>query len=388
MSKYFKFSSNKSPLYYTCGEEMTFEIFAREDGKSISCEQIEWEISGDDGKCQKGTGSCTADKPLILSTTVDRPGFVHVICYPKNAGGDAIKDFQILDASAGADIADIKYHDEIPEDFDKYWAEIEKTVENFPIEILYSKQITEGVKDGFKVFDVRIKAPSGRPASGCITVPAAEGKYPIRLLFNGYTIGGATPNYYENAIVANFNAHGIENFPTKAQQEQYETELKEYGFSNEENKSPYTTYFRNMMIRNLIAAKYARTIPEWDNENFIACGGSQGAFQATTVAAHDEGVTFLDIDVPWFCDLNGVNKGYMKGWRPDFEQGLRYFDTVAQSSRVKCPVRIIAKLGDYTCPPSTVMALYNTFKTEKSIQFVQSARHLEWPPEAEKFLFE
>ena len=140
-----------------------------------------------------------------------------------------------------------------------------------------------------------------------------------------------------------------------------------------------------MMIRNLMAVKYLKTIDCWDKKHLIAMGGSQGALQATTVAAHDKDVTFLDICIPWFCNLKSIEKGFMRGWRPNCAEALRYFDTVAQATKVKCPVKILAGLGDYIYPPSTVMALYNTFKGIKAIDFVQAKTHPYNPPEKEVF---
>ena len=145
-----------------------------------------------------------------------------------------------------------------------------------------------------------------------------------------------------------------------------------------------TTYFRNMMIRNLIALKYLKSLPEWNKKDIISAGGSQGALQAITVAVHDSDVTEVITDRPWFCDLNSSNEGYLRGWRPDFAEGLRYFDTVAQGMHLECPITIICHLGDDCCRPKTVMALYNSVKSDKKIKFVQSARHSYFPPENEE----
>ena len=79
------------------------------------------------------------------------------------------------------------------------------------------------------------------------------------------------------------------------------------------------------------------------------------------------------------------NNGFMGGWRPKFTKGLRYFDTVAQATRVKCPVKINARLGDYVCPPSTTTTLYNYFRGVKAVDFLQSGTHSYLPPEREFF---
>lgn len=77
----------------------------------------------------------------------------------------------------------------------------------------------------------------------------------------------------------------------------------------------------------------------------------------------------------------------MPGWRPEFTEGLRYYDTAAAATRVPCPVKITAYLGDYVCPPSTVMVLYQSFRTSKGLDFIQGGTHTYRPPEVEAYRF-
>lgn len=386
MAKYFKCTTNKSPISYKCNEKMIFTISARAKAIDIACNHIKWVIRTDDGKQSEGFSSCEPGKPLVLETSISRPGFVRVTCKAYNNNNELDSSFDVLEASAGAQIEKLEYCDTIPEDFDVYWNEIEEKIANFPVEVVYCEPVTHGVKKGFKAFDVRIASPEGRNASGYVTIPDKSGKYPIKATFEAYAICSAHLIYNDDTITGCFNAHGIENGITRDEAAQkYGEELKNYGLSDDENASNMTTYWRKVMIRNLMAVKYLKTLPEWDEKNLISAGGSQAAFQATTVAAHDKDVTFLDISIPWFCNLNAENNGYMAGWRARFAEGLRYFDTVAQATRVKCPVRIFAKLGDYVCPPSTTVTLYNSFKGNKSIDLLQAGTHGYNPPERELF---
>lgn len=381
MAKYFKCFTDKNPVSYSLGDEIVFTVFAREEGKDIKCEKVVWEIQADDGGNIKGTAKITEDSPLVVKYTLNRPGFAHLICKAVDEEGKEIEGFDPLDASAGVNVLELSYSDTVPEDFKEYWADIEKMVADFETEVLYLKE-SEG-REGFKAYDIRVKTPSGRPASGYVTIPLKAGKFPIRISFQGYGLHAASYVYDEDKICACFNAHGFENAPWDQIEKKYGKELSGYGFNNEENASNMTTYFRNMMIRNLIGLKYLKSLPEWNGKDIISVGGSQGALQAITVAVHDSDVTEVITDRPWFCDLNSSNKGYLKGWRPDFAEGLRYFDTVAQGMHLERPITIICHLGDYCCPPKTVMALYNSIKSEKKIKFVQSARHSYFPPENE-----
>lgn len=388
MPKYFKCKTNKNAVSYKCGEKIVFTVTAKDTYQNMPYGFLRWTLKGDDGKSSGGLYEFDNHRPLVLETTLDRPGFVRLTVSAKS------KDcpdgsFDVLEAGAGAEIEKLEYCDTIPEDFDKYWGDIEKLVADHNPEVICHREITNNVPKGFKAYDVRVSVPcDSRPASGILTYPDDGGKYPLRTHFLGYSIANSSAMYNDNTMTFCINAHGLENDISKTEIEyKYGDELNNYGMSYDQNSSNMTTYWRNVMIRNLIAAKYAKSLPQWNGKGFTAFGGSQGALQATTLAAHDKDVTFLDINVPWFCNLNAENHGFMGGWRPKFAEGLRYFDTVAQSARVKCAVRIGARLGDYTCPPSTTFTLYNTFKTVKALDLTQAGTHGYYPPEAEIFKF-
>ena len=381
MSKYFLCETDKPALSYKCGETIKFTIIPKENCIKTFCKNIKWKCMGDDGKSFEGFGTAEAWNPLIIETTLDKPGFVRLICNSVDEVGNETEEFDVLEAGAGTEVEKLTYNDTVPEDFDKYWAEIEKLVGEFTPQVIYKREITEDIPDDYKSYEIRLSTPIDSLASGIITMPEKAGKYPLNIFFKGYGISYANPIVKPNYITAEFNAHGFENDLTNDELREKYTNLSAYGFSDEDNADKYKLYWRNMMIRNLIAAKFLKTLTEWDKKGFVASGGSQGAFQATTVAAHDEDITFLDIGIPWFCDLRGIEKGFIRGWRPNFAEGLRYFDTVAQSMRVKCPVKISAYLGDYVCPPSGIMALYNSFKTQKSLAMIQGGTHGYRPPE-------
>lgn len=384
MASYFKCRLNKSALSYKCGETIRFEVLAYEKCRNIDCQYIRWELKTDDGKTIKGLGNCTTNEPLVIETTLEKPGFAYLICTAYNSGNTAISGFDKLEAGAGVDVDKIKYHDTLPDDFYDYWSALEKLVADNPVEVLLFEEL-ENAKNGFKAYDVRIKTPEGRPSAFILTMPEKDGKYPLRLSFMGYGVNTTAISYNDNTISACFNAHGIETRLSAIELIQKYPELSPYGFSGEENSSNMTTYFRGMAIRNLTGLKYLKTLDNWDGENIVSMGGSQGALQATTVAAHDSDINFLDISVPWFCDLGAVREGFMTGWRPGFAEGLRYFDTVTQAMLVKCPVKVFAGLGDYVCPPSSIMALYNEINTLKTITFRQAKTHGYNPNEVEEF---
>lgn len=389
MGKYFRCFSDKSTLSYKRGETITLKVRAFENGDPVGCRYFTYLLEGDDGKRQEGLAGCTADSPFVISTSCDTAGFVHLKLTAMTADNAADTSFDVYEGSFGFDIGDIAYKSSVPDDFDEYWAGVEQRIAESNPEILYRREITENVPEGYRCYDIRISTPIDTPASGILTMPKDKQDLRIAVFFTGYGLSGAAPVIYQSdTIRLALNAHGIDNHnPLVVNYGKYRPLLGGYGFRDEENQAPQTTYWQGMMIRDLAAVKYLKTMPEWDKKTLIATGGSQGGLRAMTVAAHDKDVTLADIAKPWFCDLKAESKGYIKGWRPNWAAGLDYFDTVAQATRVTCPVKIRAGLGDYICPPSTIMALYNTLKTEKRLDFFQGSTHSYSAPETEGYSF-
>ena len=138
-----------------------------------------------------------------------------------------------------------------------------------------------------------------------------------------------------------------------------------------------------MLLRDLQAARYIINNPLWNGKDLTISGGSQGAFQATAVAALCKKATELNITIPWLCDIGGETSGRINSnFRPSFTEALSYYDTVSFAAMLNksCNVKIEAGLGDRTCPPSGVTALYNAIKAPKSILFTQNRTH-EYSPE-------
>lgn len=389
MAMYFKCTTNKPALSYRCGEPIVFTVTARDHCVEQKQEYIRWTVSGDDGETKSGAGSCAPGYPLVIKTSLKRPGFVRLSCNAFDACNRPLPDFDPLEAGAGAEVEKIAYCDEIPADFDDFWGNAERLVRDFPLTVLKKESVAQDVHPDFDCWAIELASPFGNPVTGLLAVPKADGVFPVDVTFHGYSLATSVVqnnlSFEPGRIQLDVNAHGLPvQIPTFWMYEKY-AHLNNYGFDETENKRPETTYWYGMIIRDLMAMKFAKTLDKWDKKNLTARGGSQGAFQATNVAAHDPDVSFLNISIPWFSNLKGEICGYMSGWRPKFAEGLRYFDTAAQATRVRCPVQITGYLGDYVCPPSSLMALYHNFHTIKALTFIQAGTHGYRPPEIERF---
>jgi cephalosporin-C deacetylase-like acetyl esterase len=289
-----------------------------------------------------------------------------------------------FEGGAGADPGKLEGYPE-PADFDAFWQAQKARLAAVPLKATLTEVPASNA--AFHVFDVKVDCAGGRPVSGYLALPkgAPAKSLPAQVSFRGYGVSGADPECRDGMMVLQINAHGIENGrPAEFYKALQEGELKGYAFNSGENAKPETAYFNGMMLRAMRALEFVKSRPEWDGKTLVATGGSQGGLQAVTAAALDRDVTQCNAFKPWCCDLGGVNLARLRGWRPDYAEGLGYYDTATMGKRVTCPTFITAGLGDYVCPPSGVSVLYNQINGPKTIEYMQGSTHGYNPPDPQK----
>ncbi|MBQ8510694.1 MAG: acetylxylan esterase [Clostridia bacterium] len=359
---------------YVCGETIRFELRLVQDGEPITCPLFKWSMDGDDGKHSEGFASGETGR-IVLETTLDSPGFVRVIVYACAIDGTPLDGFDKFEGGAGAEIEKLEQGLPEPEGFDEFWASQRAIADAFVPELLEKVRVREDDPD-FDIYDVKISTPN-TPASGYLAIPkgAEPGSLPLTIHFIGYGVD-STPIECEKGIIRLTTiSHSIENGREPAYYAEMKKQLGSFGFEKDKNQSPETCYFAALSLRDLATVKWAKTLPEYDGHSFYIKSGSMGAMRSMAVAANDHDVVAMELGVPWLCDLGGITKGKMRGWRPDPDRGVLFFDTVNNAKRITCPVKITVGLGDYVCPPSGEVVLWKNIPTEKSITFVQNMTH-------------
>ncbi len=377
---FFVGSTERDATAYRVGEDMTFVLsLQNEDGVAVRCAKFAYERRAD-GCAETETGiiDANADGAFVYTTSIDRPGFVHLIVRACDADGTVIEGYDIFEGGACANFDEIRQVGAIPADYDDFWVKaIREELDPVKPEVL-SETFYNCGDPGDIVYDLRIAGPNNTTVSAYLRMPrdAEDKSLPIIVGFMGYGWASAPIPPKDRALYLHVNSHSIENGKSDAYyRDLAQNALANFGFDKAENEQPGTVYFKNMILRDLQALRYAKTLPQWDGKNITVCGGSMGAFQPTHVAALDHDVTYLDIAIPWMCDLRAAEDGRLPGWRPEASHGLDYYDTVTAASRVKCPVHIFAGLGDYICPPSGEAALYHAFTAPTSMELAQNRTH-------------
>ena len=317
---YFKVETDKEPLSYKLGEDMTFSFTLCDgEGERLSCPKIKyltridgledidvWKtVNGDDGR-------------LTVTVRPTVPGFAYVRAIACDGDGNKLQNSEECNAGAGADVDKIRTAAPEPEDFDEFWkntvkklADVEPTVlEMYRLDP--SKWKIEPEK--YTTYCVRVASVDGEYASGFLSIPhdAEVGKCALRLDFHGYGFDNPYGKYVPKTIVFDVIAHSIPATLSKEElaELQKNPPFKSYGmYGDERNLDRETVYFKNMILRDLQAARFLMKYfgsdeggNLWDGKTIGTRGGSQGAFQATAVGAllHHFGIepSFLIYNMP------------------------------------------------------------------------------------------
>lgn len=377
---------DKDPLSYSLGEEMRCTIAAN-GGHSIR-----WRSTSDDGRTASGEVAMEGGTGChSLSASLSRPGFVHIEAELLDDGGSVLAR---CDGGAGAAVADIRQDFPEPPDFDAFWERRKAALAAVPLDGATCREIPTG-RDDVRLYVISVPCAGGRPSTGYLSIPVAAGRYPAQVHFHGYNNSWSEHAYkplnpktlYGDRIFLDLSAHGFE----LDREPEYYAALRascgsnghDYAFDPIQNSDQDTAYFGGMAWRVLRGLEYLKSRPEWDGKNLTVEGGSQGALQSVWAAALDNDVTECRIFIPWCCNIGGPAAGRAHGdWHIPWVPALGYYDEVNMAKRIPATCRTDihwAGLGDYICPPSGVMAFYNSLTCPKSIKFVQGATHFLLP---------
>ncbi|MBQ1456524.1 MAG: acetylxylan esterase [Thermoguttaceae bacterium] len=383
--------TDKDPLTYAPGETMTFTVSVLEDGQKVSGKNLTWTRQGDDGKTETGQAVSDAEQPLTIQTSLDVPGFVwiQVSVVPGEGEQPQQGDQHRFSGGAGVLLDQIKGAGE-PADFDEYWARQKARLATVPMTVK-REEVPSG-NENVLCWDIRVEC-LGMPVSGYLCLPkdAAEKSLPAHLFLHGYGVYSAGKRVSDSEITLEINAHGIDNGRDQTYYDTLrDTALKGYGLSVESNSDPELCYWNGVALRVIRALEYLKSLPQWDGENLIVSGGSQGGFQSLLAGGLDGDVTEIKAVVPWMCDISGAElSNRIDSFSiPAWTDALGYFDSANHAKRIKANVDIYAGLGDYVCPPSGQMVQFNSLNTPVKLTFSQGRTHGYEMPDSGKYTLE
>lgn len=370
--------TDRDMLGYSVGEEMIFDLTVKSGDGIVGVPRLEWRIEQDFGKKFSGVSDGRSGK-LQLKTSMDKPGYVRVVVNAVDGNGNAIPEVYRFDGGACAGFDSLKPAVEEPKDFDEFWAgKMAKLNETEPKLLEYRKEDMPDKPD-YDVYSVKIDAGEWGPTTGQIFLPktAEKGKMKIKMMYMGYGVASCDQWRDPDYISFSVNAHAIENsMPREYYQKLADTVYKGYGVHDERNNDREKAYFLQMIMRDVQAVRFMMNSEYWNGTDLEVMGGSQGGFQSIAVTSlMNKYVTSSVANIPWMCDIGGIEIGRMAGPGPLRTPALDYFCSTNFARRIKCPISIDTGTGDYVCPICFVSVMYNQLKCPRRIRVVQNRDH-------------
>ncbi|MBO7166993.1 MAG: acetylxylan esterase [Kiritimatiellae bacterium] len=367
---------NHKNAIYKCGEKAEFTI----------------SIIGKDGNlATNGFADITLDnygKKVFLSKKVDlakgnpfkvdgtlkTPGFLRA-----TISGNG---FKVCTFGVGFDPEEIRPGAPNPDDFDEFWANAVKKLDETVPEDVKMELIPEKSKGLCNCYRISFASYGSRRVYGWLSMPKDKSrKYPVKLHVPGAGIGATSCPTPPNAIFLIMNVHSYQQPETndKDRRALYDEQDRIYAFPNgvkrycqagiHKSREDYFYYASILGINR--AVNWLAKRPECDMTAFTYFGTSQGGGFGLYLCGLNKHITKACIFVPAITDLAGeLVDNRQSGWPRIIEaqaeenreaamKHIPYFDAANFARRVTIPVRFIVGFADNTCSPSAVYAGYN-----------------------------
>ncbi|MGI5922840.1 MAG: acetylxylan esterase [Lentisphaeria bacterium] len=379
-----KATTDKPEGIYKKGETIQFAVQLLADDQAQAGTTLKYSLRRDGHDTINGE-VISAAEPVLISTSLDTPGWAYVMFTPVDKEGKRIELKAKSPAGVGAmvDPLELRYAGKCPDDFDAFWAQQRANLDALPLNPrLEASPVSKDHESKFVAFDVKVDCAGGMPVSGYLVMPAgAQAKsLPAVVSYHGAGVGSSGKRYRANAISFDVNAHGIANGqPTEFYKNLYANELKSYYHQGKNDRDQF--YFKGMYLRVMRSLDFVKTLPEWNGRDLIVVGSSQGGGQAIAAAGLDPQVTLCVAAVPALSDHAGTlakprrNAGWPRLYAAGKDGTLspenaqiaktaEYFDNVNFARRIRCESYLSTGFIDTTCPPTGVYVVFNTLPAD------------------------
>jgi len=378
---------NKADWTYSKNEEITFHVSVLKNHVEMKDVEVSYSIGLEKMKpSQEGKLKLKESNQVVgKGIKIKDPGFVRCEVKVKIDG----ENYRGI-ATAGVAPLEIKPTQVMPNDFLAFWQKEKANAQavNLDPKLTF---IAEKSTDKVNVYHVSFQNNAvGSRIYAMLTVPRKAGKYPAVLQVPGAGIRPYEGHmaYAENGIITlQIGIHGIPvNLPTEVYNNLNAGALKGYPFQNLDDKDQY--YYKRVYLGCVRAIDFIYQLPEFDGQNLVVQGGSQGGALSIITAALDDRVKGLVSIYPALSDLTGYLHNRAGGWPHMFndanaaymrtEQKIKnsaYYDVVNFAAQLKVPGFYTWGYNDETCPPTSYYSAYNLIQAPKELYLVPETGH-------------
>ena len=355
---------------YGCGEEAVFSVQIRNNGAPVTTGEFSYLLT-DDGVGQVASGKAPlGEEPTAIRGTLQEPGVLRLTLTDKQY---QVPPNNAHVMGAGFDVDRIAPTCVEPEDFVAFWEQQKALVRAIPADV-QMEQVAERSDDKQTSFRISFANISNLRVYGWLSVPTAEGPHPALLTVPaaGYRPYGPSIHWAAQGFISMvLFAHP---YPVDLAPEEYDAlgqgELSDYRGRGRENRETY--YFRHVLTGCTRFMDYLIAHPQWDGENLIVTGSSQGGGLSLMCAGLEPKVSAISANVPALCDHTGCLYDRACGWPrlipnkdPQIAAVSAYYDAVNFARHANCVSLISTGFADATCPPTSVYSAFSVLPEPK-----------------------
>lgn len=381
---------------YRTGEKAVIEVQLYRYGIPQDGITVHYELGGDLMPADtKGSVVLKNGRATIPVGTMKRPGF-RDCRLSATVGGQTSRHH----VKVGFSPEKIEPYTAMPADFHEFWERSKEEAAAFPLR--YTKERAEKYcTDKIDCYLVKLQLnKQGQSIYGYLFMPkdARPGSCPAVLVPPGAGIKTIKEplrhKYYaeQGCIRFEFEIHGLHpNLPEERFREissAFNGRSNGYLTNGLDNRDNY--YMKRVYLACVRAADLLASLPEWDDRNMIAQGGSQGGALALIATALDPRITACVANHPALSDMARFKLGEGDGYphfskipgmdTPDKLRTMAYYDVVNFARLIRVPVYMTWGYNDDTCPPTTSYAVYNVLSCPKEALLTPVNEH--WTSEA------
>ncbi len=363
-------SSEREDQIYEAGEEMNFIL------TSATTTEVNYKITFDTRTSVIETGKVMvqAGQATYVPFTLHEPGTVIF------EASDGINQPQQMGVAFSPFAIGI--YEECPADFDDFWTDQINQLSTIPIDPQLSIFAT-GTDN--VTYRINLATVDNRRIYGYITIPNGAGPFPAVLTLppNGSAANIVIPedvvSIKVGAISLTISIHNAEpdaidpnaNLPNN-------TSIRE-GY-----------YYRTAILAGIRAIDYIFTRSDFDGENLVVTGVSQGGGLGMAISSLDQRVKAMSISNPALCEHAGFKYDRASGfpyynWAaaqanienidPAVLEASKYYDAKYFAQRFDRPCLFTTGYKDVICPTTTVFGATNQLRGHTLVVHALSLEH-------------
>lgn len=364
---------------YGIGEPIVYSVTLMRNGKPVDGARITWKCTKDSFYPKLSGELVVREGKAEYRGRLDEPGFLQFRATFVTPQKSVLSQL----SAAGVEPEKIGPSMPPPSDFRRYWEKLRRRQEKMPVNLRMTP--VQSPVEGVEAFSVEADCLAGT-FTGYLCLPerSRDRSLPAMLRLEGAGVASAQLPVAarwaaKGLVVIDFNVNGIPN----GRDRQFYAEL---------NKGPYFQYymkgaehrdslfFRKMILRLMRSIDIVTARSEWDGENIIAFGRSQGGGQALIAGGLDPRVKLVCAEIPAVCDHTGPVAGRIGGWpkllRTDDRgrivdrkqvEAVRYADALHFAPYIEGKTYVTVGFIDLSCAPTSVYSVYNRIRAPKEI---------------------